>query len=163
MKNLKTLKEIQNEENFNTDKDTIHSYLNSYEELFSDLEDPSILEIGTQYGGFFSLLRKKFPDSVIHGVDIDPEVKIEGIFICDINEFSTDFIYDVIIDDGSHKTEDMLNAFDRLKNNFNKYYIIEDIQDEEQMSELLKLNPYRVIDLREVKNRYDDILIVFKK
>ena len=74
---------------------------------------------------------------------------------------------DVVIDDGSHRFSDQVGTFTLLKNCMNKggIYIIEDVAnlgpDSIPAFESLHDN-IEIIDLRNVKNRYDDVLIVYK-
>ena len=73
---------------------------------------------------------------------------------------------DIIIDDGSHRIHDQVNSFNLLKERMNPggIYIIEDIQclDLEEI-ELEELHDnVEIIDLRKVKNRYDDVLVVYR-
>lgn len=152
----------------NTDKGTTHSYLEVYDELFKDLSNINLLEIGTQYGGSLKLWRDKFPNSKIYGVDINPQGNPEGVKIITadatkkIKELE-DIKFDIIIDDGSHKIEDQLKTLEIFypKLNKNGLYIIEDIQDIDKDKH--KFKNAKIIDRRNIKNRYDDVLIVYKK
>lgn len=81
-----------------------------------------------------------------------------------------DMRFDIIIDDGSHVTEDMINTFYFLFGRLNEggTYVMEDVDgnypDRVQsiMDKLSEHSPV-LVDLRKVKERYDDILIIFKK
>ena len=168
-----SLVELQQKHGFKTDKNTTHSYLPIYDELFSKFKNPSILEIGCGMGESLRLWRKYFPKSIIHGIDIvqpkfknnpfknDPKTQI---FVADSNHWIPPIKYDIIIDDGSHVYRDQVTAYHRF---FEKYckslYIIEDVQDTVALRNLISMNPSRVEDLREVKGQYDDILVVFEK
>lgn len=74
--------------------------------------------------------------------------------------------FDVIIDDGSHMAEDQIATFNLLKGYMNTggLYIIEDILAlDVERERFLALNPdCEIIDLRHVKGRFDDVLIVYK-
>lgn len=106
------------------------SYLTVYEELFSGLRDKPlrILEVGVQNGGSLQIWRKYFPNAqVIVGCDFDvrvarlePGEKIH-IVIGDITAASTvekiraiSPEFDIVIDDGSHRSEHIIAAFEQL-------------------------------------------------
>lgn len=106
------------------------SYLTVYEELFSALKTKPIrlLEIGVQNGGSLQIWRRYFPNAVaIVGCDFDPRVaklrpgpKIH-LVVGDITSASTvESIkrvcpeYDIVIDDGSHRSEHIIAAFQQL-------------------------------------------------
>jgi len=81
--------------------------------------------------------------------------------------------YDIIIEDGSHLPEHQIQHF----KDYNKFvknggvYIIEDVAGKNlevvktKTTEIANNNNFttEVIDLRNKKNRFDDILIVFRK
>jgi hypothetical protein len=106
------------------------SYLTVYEELFSHLrnEPVRLLEIGVQNGGSLQIWRKYFRSAVaIVGCDIDSRIaKLQPgpeihLVVGDIASTSTaDIIrrispaYDIIIDDGSHRSEHIRAAFEQL-------------------------------------------------
>jgi hypothetical protein len=162
MKEKRKLVDIQNERQFDTDKNSGHSYLETYDNLFNELNEPSILEIGVWTGGSIKLW-KEYTKNVVNGIDINPQTDDPCVIKADVKNWIPSQVYDVIIDDGSHFIDDMLIAYDRLQNYFTKYYIIEDIQNEDQLNQLKTLNPWKIFDLRDQKQRYDDILVVFKK
>lgn len=106
------------------------SYLTVYEELFSTLKTKPIrlLEIGVQNGGSLQIWRRYFPNAVaIVGCDFDPRVaKLQPgpkihLVVGDITSPSTvESIksvcpeYDIVIDDGSHRSEHIIAAFEQL-------------------------------------------------
>lgn len=168
-----------------TDKNTVHSYLDTYEELFKNRKNiKNLLEIGIDKGGSLRLWKDYFVESEnIIGMDItDKNIKCEKlddvqIIICDAYDkknIPTDKKFDIIIDDGPHTFESVMK--------FLFYYlplltddgivIIEDIQYiewinlfniiiEEHYPELVKY--IRTYDLRGNKGRYDDVLYVIDK
>ena len=158
----KSLEKIQEINNFSTDKGSTHSYLKIYDELFSNIINPSILEIGVASGGSIKLWQE-YTNNIVHGVDIQLQLHAPNLFESNILDWNIPQKYDIIIDDGSHTTSDMINTYHKLKDFYNYLYIIEDIQDFSQLDEIKKLNPDKIIDLRHVKERYDDILIIFEK
>lgn len=101
-----------------------------------------LLEIGVQNGGSLEVWAKYLPPgSSVMGIDIDPAVgdlKFDGnvkAFVADINDMEKveDYTgtgpFDVIIDDGSHTSSDIISTFKRL---FSKLapggkYIVEDL------------------------------------
>ena len=176
-----TLKEIHDTYNLknSTDKDTIHSYLETYDNLFSKFQNQHVdlLEIGSLNGGSLYLWHKYFKSSNITSLDIahniHPHMKIDSIKYMILDAYNVHTIslldkYDVIIDDGPHT----LDSFIFFTQNYVKLLnpqgiaIIEDIQDEKWINILdQNLPPQYVsqtIDLRNIKNRYDDILYIIK-
>lgn len=171
-----------------TDKDTVHSFLDTYEELFKDKQDiTNLLEIGNDKGGSLKLWFDYFKNATIDGIDIDHKM-IRACLMKPNEPFRVNLLecdaydkknipkkqYDIIIDDGSHTFVDVIK--------FIFYYlpllkddgiaVIEDIQHptcidlfniiiEEHFPELKDC--INVYDLREKKGRYDDILYVIDK
>ena len=98
----KTLLEIQNEYNFKTDKNTWHSYLDTYEKLFNRFTDKEInlFEIGVLAGESLKLWSKYLPKSMIYGCDIYERVSFEdvesnlygfdNIFLAGVDSFNED-------------------------------------------------------------------------
>lgn len=56
---------------FKTDKGTAHSYIEWYEETFSDrrTEELNVLEIGVLFGGSLKMWQKYFENSQIYGIE----------------------------------------------------------------------------------------------
>lgn len=133
---------------YGTDKSTKwHGYSKFYEKHLNQIKNKtiSILEIGCHEGSSAAAFAKYFPNSLIlcldinvsrfkyfskkiqvRGVNASDEKKVKKLFKKDKSDKK--FSYDLIIDDGSHKTSDILYT---LKNMFNLvkpggYYIIED-------------------------------------
>jgi hypothetical protein len=174
-----------------TDKNTTHSYLDCYEKIFNHLRNKAtnILEIGIYSGGSLKLWFDYFQNATVYGIDINDENsiwydvkgrdRIKLITSCDgyeptcfLNNFvSKNIRFDAIIDDGPHTLESMKT--------FILYYstlltddgvlVVEDVQDIAWVSELKDVVPenlkqyIEVYDLRNVKNRYDDIMFVINK
>ena len=60
---------------YDTDKNTFHSYMKTYEDLFSKYDNipVSLLEIGVWGGGSMKMWKDFFAEgSLIHGVDLYP-------------------------------------------------------------------------------------------
>jgi len=184
-----SLKDIVNNER--TDKNTVHSYLDLYQNLLVGKKESAtnILEVGICYGGSIKLWHDFFVNATVYGLDIIPTEKIwneiknnnrivlhASIDAYDENYVTTTFlnkgtIFDMILDDGPHTLESMKK--------FIKYYspllkddgilIIEDVQKWDWIDQLKSEVPDRLkkyiqtYDLRENKNRYDDIVFVINK
>jgi hypothetical protein len=174
-----------------SDKGTTHDYINGWysDEFTSKRNDKlKILEIGVHRGASIKLLRDWFINSEINGIDpfgdglpvniADDIRKMGDINIIKddayttkvLNMFENDSI-DYLIDDGPHTLQSQLFSieywFPKVKKGGTM--IIEDIQkldrDVEQINNLcseLGLS-YEIIDLRGNKDRYDDVLLIFRK
>ena len=165
-----------------TDKDTIHSYLPTYENLLQKFRDIpfTMMEVGIQRGGSILGWLKAFPKVTLVGVDCQKTVNIDG---CDrykeliTNAYDDDFMnyivpasLDFIIDDGSHAFNDIVFAC----KNFPKLLkpggvlVIEDVPDVNWIPKFRAIATAQgcyteVIDLREKKKRWDDVLFVIRK
>lgn len=186
------LKELLNKYNINgselkgTDKDTKHSYLDIYQSLFDSIKNKnlSILEIGIQFGASSLLWQEYFVNSKLTLIDIEYQLTEDiksklskdrcDLIIFDAYDdvnFKTleDKKFDIIFDDGPHTLESQIfvvNNYTKLLSE-NGILIIEDIQvfnDTEKLKKLLGSNfDVEIIDLRHIKNRYDDVLFIAKK
>lgn len=168
----------------NSDKGTLHSYIDYYEELLSPYRNKPtrLLEIGVQ-GGISLLMWKEYftNGGDVTGVDIDygmlqPKVAAAATNSTNMRLIKADAAmpsvlshlngkYDVIIDDGSHHFSHQLSSYMILKDLLNDggVYIIEDIQSEMEAKWLNKLIPNsEIVDLRAVKGRYDDLILIYK-
>jgi SAM-dependent methyltransferase len=141
---IETLDTIFNK--YNTDKNThFHNYTRQYDNLLRDFRDKPIkyLEIGVFTGESLNAFREAFLNAkCIVGVDIDNYCKNyengeKNIFVEIGNATDPNFIklitekygsFDIILDDGSHKNMDVINAFELLFPllNDNGLYIVED-------------------------------------
>jgi len=159
------------------DKDGIHTYVDTYDKLFKPFQKGcSILEIGLAMGDSISLWDKYFTKSKIVGCDLsivfEPlkyKNKVE-LIACDATK--AEFVdvlngqmFDIIIDDGSHMTQDQLTTFNLLKGSMNKggVYIIEDILalDIERKKFTSLHDNCEIIDMRS-NGRFDNVLIVYR-
>ena len=179
-----------------TDKTTLHAFGDVYERLFKELRQAdipgSILEIGVLSGASVVNLSQAFPDRAVYGLDID----LSAVIYCadettDATAKQIHYIqmdatdprhshrvpleerFALMIDDGSHRAEDILAAFvlwgHRLENG--GFYVIEDITKDILPLLMAILTPlgeklniqWEVLDLRHVKNRWDDIMMVGKR
>lgn len=169
-----------------TDKDTIHSYLDVYQELFGSKNVQHILEIGVDKGGSIKLWHDYFPAATVYGIDIVDYIAEEAqikdndrVVLLFHDAYDGDFVrtqfqgikLDVAIDDGPHGLDSMqsmirlylpLMADDGI-------LIIEDVQTPEWFPELEGVVPpgdlqhVRKIDLRARKGQYDDLLFVIDR
>lgn len=173
-----SLVELFKQKNYPTDKGTDHSYLETYDELFKPFKEAhiNILELGVWKGGSIQLWTDFFTNAKIIGYDVtiyDGDVfpKTAIRVLKNVNNISpTEFEttpLTIAIDDGSHSLEDQLTFIKTIYPQLlsGGILIIEDVQNiDNQKKEFDSLNiPYEVIDLRGVKNRYDDVLLIFRK
>jgi len=172
-----------------TDKQTLHSYGPVYEKLLSPLKDKkaTILEVGVQLGGSLLLWHDFLPQSVVIGVDnkntIDPSImpRMDPLrcAVLFMDAYANDTVskvqqlaingIDFAIDDGPHSLESQKRFLELYLPLLNEggIAVIEDIQDYGWFEELIPLVSdqyvYEIVDLRGVKGRYDDLMLVVKK
>lgn len=162
------------------DKGGTHSYIPVYEKLLAPYRSGcNFMEIGLAMGLSISMWREYMPNSKIVGVDLsivfDPKPHTDsGTILIEADATKQDFVsklpagvkYSVIIDDASHMCQDQCDTFNLLKHLMNPggLYVIEDvISPSNCVPTLLGLHPnHEVFDLREVKGRFDDILLVYR-
>jgi GR25 family glycosyltransferase involved in LPS biosynthesis len=166
-----------------TDKNTCHSYLDTYEKLMKDkhLSCKNILEIGVQIGGSLKLWNDYFVNANIYGMDIDDAPNLiedlERVNFLKMNAYSTEGVeyflnkkieFDFIIDDGPHSIESMVYFIQNYTTLLSSdgILIVEDVQDIKWCDTFKQNVPsgytYETIDLRNIKNRSDDILFIVK-
>lgn len=163
---------------YRTDKNCVHSYIRHfYEDRFRDLRDStrSLLEIGVEDGGSLCMWREYFQNARIVGVDNKPCPQLAGrerieLILGDAYSYEVaDSIpggFDIVIDDGPHTLESMtFVVLEYLKKvNEGGMLIIEDFQDFNWTNIIRRELPpgfkADVTDLRRVKGRYDDIIMV---
>lgn len=170
-----------------TDKNTTHSYLDTYENLFNKKKDTAknILEIGISTGGSIKLWHDYFTNATIYGIDIDDTRYIKADIknndriklLLNTNGYnesipqSLNTKFDVIIDDGPHTLESQIN-FIKLYSDLledDGILIIEDVADITHLTNLKDVTPehlkqyIKTIDMRDVKGRFDDILFIIDK
>jgi SAM-dependent methyltransferase len=174
-----------------TDKILGHSYDIFYSECFNNLINKKgvLLEIGVQYGGSSLLWHELLKNFNLVLTDINNQIHEKIIQKMDKNRYefflmdsfrkeSVELLklkypngFDIIIDDGPHTFESQqftLKEYSKLLNE-NGILIIEDIQRYEYCEQLIStpldinFSSLDIVDLRHVKNRYDDLLIVLKK
>jgi len=176
-----------------TDKNSVHSYLPLYQELLSSIKDSAknILEVGVFFGGSIKLWHDFFVNANIYGMDcidnvnieIFPELKTSKRIILNLSNdaYTEDVVknnfldknisFDFLLDDGPHTLESMKHFIQLYSPLMTEkgILIIEDVQDIEWIDILKDITPEHlkefidVYDLRENKNRYDDIVFVINK
>lgn len=113
---------------YDTDKSSrAHNYVTLYEKYFESLRDKKlkILEIGIQNGYSLKTWEEYFPYAHIYGIDIVDCSQMDGGRIQTLKGSQSDghflkFVndtygpFDIIIDDGSHNSNDILLSFDFL-------------------------------------------------
>ena len=180
---MKTLQEIY--PNFQDadgwgDKGTAHSYIDVYAEHLTKRFGVNFLEIGVQLGHSIAMWQDYFVDSQVYGIDVTLSNVIfdnlNNVFVCDatvqeqVDSCFQGKSFDYIIDDGSHRVADQIKSlgiFYSYLKDFGQYFI-EDVDGDSSLLAIknyLQQNnmSYKVYDLRSIKNRYDDILIVITK
>lgn len=133
---------VQMGDYFDTDKGTLHGYLEIYDELFAPLRHKPIdlLEIGISAGGSLQMWLEYFTQAQIFSADINihsipahPRLHIQQC-----NQSNTagmralfgDIKFDIIIDDGDHADLAQRSAFSALWDRMQPggIYIVEDLQ-----------------------------------
>jgi hypothetical protein len=182
---------------YGSDKDTRHSYGNVYLQALKENEKPRILEIGVgsvnnfpyaglPAGGAIRAFREKYPNSMIVGVDIDPNsieiIKKDGFqeFVVDQTSdasldaakevLSTFGPFDLIIDDGFHDPHANIRTLQKLFNLLSDTgtYVIEDVHESliDFWGSIVKNLPgkFEIFDMRALRPGVEDnILILIKK
>ena len=169
------------------DKDSVHSYIEVYEEILEPYRSTAnnILEIGLMSGESLRMWRDYFLGDV-YGIDCElkplggaadlTEAIADGLRIVigdaanpkDIEKYFRELKFDVVIEDAQHNIEQQLEIYKTMKPYLAKdsIYIVEDVQDIDATKELfLNIDSEKkveIIDRRNVKGRYDDVLIVIK-
>jgi hypothetical protein len=166
-------------DNTRTDKNTLHSYLELYENLLSRLKytAKNVIEIGIgpskhSNGGSIELWNKYFINAHIYAVDIIDYVNVyDGIKNTDkitvfssSNGYDEQFVkenfldkgikFDMLLDDGPHTLDSMI-TYIKLYSNLiadEGILIIEDVQDVSWFNELINSTPE---ELKQYINMYD--------
>jgi SAM-dependent methyltransferase len=166
------------------DKGTEHSYIEVYEEILKPYrKSKNVLEIGIGQGHSLRMWDEYFSDAKVYGVNTIYEVGLpemiysgnHNIKIFDTLELELveqeykGFLFDVIFEDASHLFYDSIALYNNFKYHVKAggIYIIEDVNDIDTFKKWFddnvdKTKIVEVIDRREIKNRYDDVLIIIK-
>jgi cephalosporin hydroxylase len=174
-----TLAELIKQKDLNTDKNSDHSYCDYfYDEKFLKYKDipTTLIEIGTFRGGSALLWNEYFTNKTIYTIDVRKVIILQDypdIKFFRENAYNKQFVdtlpnYDIFIDDGPHTLESQILAIDLYlpKMNKNGIFVIEDIQDYSHFHVLDSFAKTKgnytcdFIDLRIIKNRYDDLMFI---
>lgn len=156
------------------DKGSTHSYIPEYETLLAPYREVgSFMEIGLALGKSVAMWDEYFGEQAdlvgadIHlSFDTTPFPRWEFV---ELDATTPPFLkalgertFDVIIDDGSHMTADQVATRDLLLPRMNPggLYIIEDILNLEATRS--QFPGAEVRDLRGVKGRFDDVLLIYR-
>ena len=123
---------------YDTDKATYHEYCDFYE-AHLPMRPKSLLEIGVSTGSSIKMWAEYFPTANVEGWEIEPEwfkgkiphraslIKIDATDPEQVEHTLDNRRFDIIVDDGSHRHQDMVDTFNMLWPYTNDVYIIEDI------------------------------------
>jgi cephalosporin hydroxylase len=178
-------------DNSRTDKNTVHSYLPLYQKLLISKKETAknVLEVGINQGGSIKLWHDFFTNANVYGIDIMNIKDVwEGIqnnkkiiLHTSSDAYNNDFFInhflhknikcDFMLDDGPHTLQSM-QQFIKLYSQIitdDGILIIEDVQSWDWIDILKNEVPenlkqfIKVYDLRQNKNRYDDIVFTIDK
>ena len=162
---MKQLKEIWQEL---SDKGSVHSYVDAYEQILKPYRETAmnVLEIGLFNGNSLRMWEQYFTNASVHGIDCDEQPHggmadlrpmilsgkhnihiLDGTSEEQVDKEFAGVKFNVVWDDGSHLLETQLQTINKDKWVFDLMSSAFDVQ---------------VIDLRSVKGRYDDCLIIIK-
>ncbi len=189
MSTLKNIFETLQLQGFETDKGTVHSYIDVYEDVLASYRNTAenVLEIGVFKGNSLRMWEQYFKQASVIGVDCDDmphggladlrEMIESGkhcikIFDAEnpklVKEHFAGMKFDVIIEDANHSLEQQL----KLYNIYKEYlapggiYIIEDVEDIDKSRTAFETidnsKTVTILDRRNILNRFDDILIIIK-
>jgi hypothetical protein len=176
-------------DNSRTDKNTCHSYLQTYEKLFVHFEHSAmnVAEIGICKGGSIKLWRDFFRNAQIHAIDIMPlhdvwdEIQNDQRIrlYTSSDAYTLDFVsknfkdiqFEMVLDDGPHTLESLMVFIDLYLPLLTKngILVIEDVQSFDWIKLLTDKVPQdlqkyiQIYDLRATKGRYDDLLFIVNK
>jgi 2-polyprenyl-3-methyl-5-hydroxy-6-metoxy-1,4-benzoquinol methylase len=165
-----------------TDKDTVHSYLPLYTEHLTHMKDTAtrVLEVGIHKGGSIKMWSDFFTNAKVYGIDqstehLQTDLSNPNIKCIITNAYDAEFVksleygtFDMVLDDGPHSKESMI-FFAREYSKLLKpggVMIIEDIQSSDWFADILMSLPKNMLanstihDLRSIKGRYDDLVII---
>ncbi len=169
------------------DKGSVHSYIDVYETLFSAAraKAKTVVEIGIMTGHSLRMWEEYFAGAAVYGIDtcdrplngmadLRPMIAEGGhnIVLGDATDARAmhhafgQTAFDVIIEDASHNIAQQLDIYSVFKRRLapGGIYVIEDVEDIDSSRRVLEaIDPeksVRIIDRRNVKGRFDDVLVV---
>ncbi len=155
-----------------TDKDTHHTYLDIYDDLFLRFKEDrfNLLEVGTWKGGSLKLFEDYFPFADIIGYDIiAPSVKLRRAQVILKDFYAMDPaelpMLSIAIDDGTHHFEDQIKFVQKVYPKIlpGGLLIVEDIwPGYREHFDKLQL-PYTLIEHIPHKDEDNDRMIIFRK
>ena len=173
-----------------------HNYTEFYGPLLNHLRDQPIrlLEIGVRWGGSIVMWKEFFPNGEIYGVDLNfrgihaplkkhmdwnRDDRGKGVNLIDGDAYSKSFAdkhfsdigFDVIIDDGSHKTEHQIKFFNIYRHFLSEggYLMCEDIPSLPTAQKIInafdgKINNLSLIDrTHNIPSGRDEIILLYKE
>ena len=178
-------------DNSKTDKNSVHSYLPLYQTLLVSKKETAlnVLEVGIYTGGSIKLWSDFFTNANVYGLDIMSINNVWGgiknnpkiILHTSIDAYNNDFVttqfldknlkFDFMLDDGPHTLQSMkqfIKLYSQLMTH-DGILIIEDVQSWNWIDILKKEVPenlkqfIKIYDLRQNKNRWDDIVFTIDK
>ena len=169
------------------DKGSVHAYIETYASLLAPYRSTAkfVLEVGIMGGHSLRMWEEYFDSAVVHGVDLcdqpfdgmaDLRPMIAENTHCihlfdatsqaEVEERFSGVMFDVIIEDASHSIESQLAIYANLRSHLapDGIYIIEDVEDIDRSRPFFEkidaMRPVGVFDLRSIKKRFDDVLVV---
>jgi hypothetical protein len=166
---------------FGSDKVTDHSYGPVYDSLFGPGRPAvrALLEVGVYRGAGLCGWAEAFPAATVYGIDLtlpeggltdrcrviradatDPSSVARAVHALGIGPLSLD----AVIDDASHVFRDQIATLLLLWDYVRPggAYVIEDVQSSSPPAPYVRLGG-AVHDLRHVRDRHDDVLVIFHK
>lgn len=171
-----------------SDKGSVHSYIDVYAQLFEScrLSAKRVLEIGILTGHSLRMWEEYFENAEVHGVDINdhpldiadlkPMIAegthhislLDATDLGQVNATFGEMSFDVVIEDASHSLEQQLALYSIFgpRVSAGGIYVVEDVDDIDNRWKAFKKidleKEVDIIDLRHVKGRFDDVLVVIK-
>lgn len=188
---MNSLKEIYDKlckQGYETDKGSVHSYIDVFEEILEPYRERAIniLEIGIFKGNSLRMWTEYF-NGTVYGVDCDIKphggmadltdmvnsgewnIKIFDATNIELVKQNFEGIkFDVIIEDAGHDIGQQVVLYNVYKNYLSEggIYIIEDVQDIDKTKNIFEnldnSKEISIFDLRNKKGRYDDVLIIIQ-
>ncbi len=169
------------------DKNTIHSYLPIYEDILAPYRETGerVCEIGLFDGHSYRMFLEYFHNADVHGIDCDQQPHggmadlrpliaeyPHRVHIFDATDakmvaekFGGGNLFSLVIDDAAHNIEQQMQLIDVWRPYLSPggIMITEDIQDLDRDRHRFEERGCEIVDLRKAKNRYDDVLAVWRK
>ena len=169
-----TLTELFRRHGSDKDHEQGHSYGQVYDRLLAPVRDTvtRVLEIGVLGGASLRAWRDYFPHALVFGVDTHTPPfeewqvsarRADATKAEDLDAALGGRAWDLCVDDGSHWEHDQLKTFELLRPKLKPdgIYVVEDIQCLSSHDKFRALG-FEVFDLRAEKNRFDDVIAVYR-